>query len=92
MAGCQVIVIDIKGPRCRAHLIGVDHGELRHHPLVLVPHQVAVIHVRRQWVPVRRKATASRTDSPAASNTVSFQPSPGSALVAPSGTIWKATP
>ena len=92
MAGCQMSVIDIKSPRCCVHLIGIDHGELRHHSLVLVPHQVAVIHVRRQRVLVRTDLIASRTVSPAASNTVSFQPSPGSALAAPSGTIWNATP
>ena len=55
MASRHVIMIDFEVSRRRVHLIGIDDGELRHHSHVLMPHQVAVVHVRRQRVLVRRE-------------------------------------
>jgi hypothetical protein len=52
MAGCQVIVIDIKGSRCRVHLIGIDHGvDSRHLRLLTIDFAATELKVRRAGVP-----------------------------------------
>jgi hypothetical protein len=51
IVGCHLTMIDFQGPVGGVDLIRIDDGELRYPSHVLVPHQVAVVHVRRQRIP-----------------------------------------